>query len=865
MKRLIPCVVLLFIALQACKRESKDFSAISAIPKNAAIVIEMHKLHKAVSFLNESPLLQSGMTLPEVGSLQNLSSNVFEALNVNTKESSLKVYAYAQLAGADKYDWVICASTRGLKDFQGLNFNTEWALQKREYAQSQILILTRGEEKIYALNQNGLVAASLNENLIEEIIRNAENEISIAQNNMFKEHQKIATHSDPLTIFLNFEELPGMGKLLLQHSKPDWLQHFGTWAEIDISNENGNIILNGASINPDSSHTYINCFVHTGTAKISAPDIIPNNAAGAVMLGIEDFHRFHRQSDAYLKHWNLYRSVKKKRDALGVDLQTSFYPYIDEEFGVIYTEPKVNAAQSKMGYIKAKEAEKLMDILIDLSGEATENYREHLIFQLQRDKFLPATLGRAFKALNKPYFTQHDNWIVFANDPLVLRNAINAYIGEKTWSQSAGFQSIKSQFSASVNLWVLFKNQGAYNYSTLFMDDKTQRKAKKHKDVFSKPDWGGMQIINKGEASLIGGFIGMQADIAKDANQVWAIQLEAPIQSEPQFIYNHHTKQNDIVLQDSNNKLYWLNHKGEILWSAQIDGEILGKIEQVDLFKNNKFQLAFTTNKKFYILDRLGRNVAPFPITPPQEISAPLAVFDYDKSRNYRFIVCAGTQVFNYNKDGSIVKGWEFTKANDRISTKPKHYVLGGKDYVFFNDESGQFHVLNRRGETRVSLTNKMQVQDIYVQWGENLNNTRLVGTDNQDQLTYLFMNDKTDAVNVNMDEDLEHFTFDGKNMLLTAGSQLHNRHTDFPFTVDFESAIVHRPHLNTINDNPYFIATTEDDKIHLLGKDGEELPGFPVYGSTKASIGKFNKNGKIYLVGGTEDGTLYLYRISAN
>jgi len=859
--RLLLLLTIPFLAITSCQPDEKDFTALSAIPKNAAIIVEIHRLDKAQDFLESSSFLQSSLVLQDVNNINVLATNVLDAINQESEKSKAKVYAFAHLAGANKYDWVICTSEKELKG--NFVFTDEWIVTKRVYASGEILTFTKGELSIYAIQHFGIIAASLNENLIEEIIRKTENNISIENHTFFKEHENLATTSDPLTVYVNFSEISGIGKLLLQNSKPDWLNHFGTWVELDASEENGNIILNGASVNPDTSFTYLNCFKKTGSVKFSAPDIIPANAVAAVMLGTGDFQAYAENSDTYLKHWNLYRSAKKKRDAVGINIEQDFFPLIDNEFGVIYTEPKVSVSESKMAYVKMKDIEKAMELLINLSGEAEENYREHLIFQLKREKLLPAALGRAFKSLNTPYFAQHGDFVVFANSRLLLKTAINNYISNKTWSSSEGFQSVASQFSKSANIWTMVKNPGAFSLASMYMDDADKKAFGKNKKIFTEPDWAGVQITNKGEASLFSAYIGKQAEVAKAANQIWSIQLEAPLKGKPQFVWNHSTKQNDIIAQDENNKLYWLNYKGEILWSTQVEGGVIGKIEQVDLFQNKKLQLAFVTNSKFYILDRLGRNVAPFPVTIKGEVTAPLAAMDYDKSRNYRFLVCAGPKVYMYNKEAKIVDGWKFKKAKADIVAKPKHYVLGGKDYIFIADSEGKVKVLNRRGESRLDLKTPFNTNlHVYLNLGPSMAESRLASIDKQNHLTYLFLNDKTDEVEIDVDENLEHFVYDGMNMLFAGGNQLINKNIDFPFKKEFDEDILFEPSIHEASGATYFIATTRNEQIHALDKGGNELAGFPVYGNTNATIGKFNASGKTYLVGGTEDGTLFLYRI---
>jgi hypothetical protein len=62
-----------------------------------------------------------------------------------------------------------------------------------------------------------------------------------------------------------------------------------------------------------------------------------------------------------------------------------------------------------------------------------------------------------------------------------------------------------------------------------------------------------------------------------------------------------------------------------------------------------------------------------------------LAVFDYDKNRDYRiFIACADKKVYMFSKDGEPGDGWK-PKETDGIVTVPvQHFRFNAADYWFF-------------------------------------------------------------------------------------------------------------------------------------------------------------------------------------
>merc|ERR1711991_481190 len=137
---------------------------------------------------------------------------------------------------------------------------------------------------------------------------------------------------------------------------------------------------------------------------------------------------------------------------------------------------------------------------------------------------------------------------------------------------------------------------------------------------------------------------------------------DAPIAKPPQWIKNHRNKTMDIVIQDQNNVLYLFSNKGALYWKKQLSGPIIGKIEQVDLYKNRRLQMAFRTSDRFLILDRNGNIVEPFNKKIDSDEPNYLSVFDYDLNRNYRFLLVNGKKIQMFDRRGKIVSGFKLKK-----------------------------------------------------------------------------------------------------------------------------------------------------------------------------------------------------------
>ena len=153
----------------------------------------------------------------------------------------------------------------------------------------------------------------------------------------------------------------------------------------------------------------------------------------------------------------------------------------------------------------------------------------------------------------------------------------------------------------------------------------------------------------------------------------FSLMLPNDILMDPVFVTNHRSKEKEILTQDVANNLYLISNKGVVLWKRKLNGAVLGKVQQVDLYRNGRLQLAFATPNTMYVVERNGENVDGFPLKTKDEITQPLAIFDYDKQRNYRFLITQNTTLSMYDSKGESVEGFKY-EASKPIGTAPKTF-----------------------------------------------------------------------------------------------------------------------------------------------------------------------------------------------
>ncbi|MBK9176998.1 MAG: hypothetical protein IPM46_11840 [Flavobacteriales bacterium] len=153
---------------------------------------------------------------------------------------------------------------------------------------------------------------------------------------------------------------------------------------------------------------------------------------------------------------------------------------------------------------------------------------------------------------------------------------------------------------------------------------------------------------------------GTGAQMASDQRVLWECPLNALVLRKPDLVINHTNQTREVLVQDTSHRIHLISATGKLLWSRQLDGPILGRVHQVDRFKNGKLQLLFNSARSFYLIDRNGKDLGGFPVGFPAQATAPLAVFDYENTREYRVLVpLADGRIHNWGVDGLAVQGWE--------------------------------------------------------------------------------------------------------------------------------------------------------------------------------------------------------------
>lgn len=339
-----------------------------------------------------------------------------------------------------------------------------------------------------------------------------------------------------------------------------------------------------------------------------------------------------------------------------------------------------------MTILPLKSSEKLHFLLESLSDSVMQHtYMK--IYQL-RKSYIPI-LARYFPILSDSTLLLGvtENQLLFLNSKDVLQT-YNYWMNMDVSKSS--YYTFSAQHITSENI----KTSGYFNYIPIAM---TMPKDTVYYDFYADVS-----------SSVSGRYFAFELSLSishKDVSYLWTYHHHTGFQKIIGVLEDHKTNSNFVLVQDSANDLLCLDPNGECLWTYPLKNPVRSDVFVVDIFKNNKHQVIFNTDRTIYLLDRNGKDVGRFPLHFSSEITSPVQVFDYSKNKNYRiWFSTRNHYTYNYTLDGKMAEQFRPFYFEEMI-TQPLYFAsIGVSDYIMLISQTGKVLGISRKGEGRFKL-----------------------------------------------------------------------------------------------------------------------------------------------------------------
>ncbi|WP_394750105.1 ribonuclease HII [Spongiimicrobium salis] len=805
------------ILLFSCdQNRSRSNSLLDYIPEHNSVLIKVHGLAAFQNALKNNDFLKNQesstlneMILTKIQDLDFFQSSTQGLLTFSRTADSIPAFFYVT------QDSLYLFNEDAESKKETITFNS------RNYD-----AYIKGIDTVYSLTHNNALVLSSSKALIEEAIFKNKKPISEKLLRLYT----ISQSKRNSTLFIDPQKENPMITSLAKDELLGIPSFFSDWISLDISLSQKELNLNGVSTSVDSLKSYASLFKNTTPLVNTTPSFAPIQADAVLSYTFDQYDVFLKNQETYLENSTV--------------LDSTFNTV--EEIGSIYVKEKKAIVLNTYG------SERISTYLERIK-KASSFYQGNEIIDLNYADFLNVYFNPLIQGFKAEHYTVLENAFIFSADVEVLRMIISNYKNGTTFDKGPLFETTKGVMADEATVLFISNQNGITETLKSDFSSPFLKSLKKRSDAYT---FAAQMVADQNfyHTHLLAKQSEKESQI-NTTSPIFTLQIDDELATAPQFVINHNNKTKEIVVQDVQNNLYLISAQGKVLWKKKLKGSIQGKIAQVDLYKNGRLQLAFTTETQFLVLDRNGREVSGFKKSFKDGGLNPLAVFDYDKNRNYRFVITQGNKVMMYDRRGKTVNGFTYTTAESPVINIPKHFRIGTRDYLVFQLENGQFKILDRVGRTRVKVSENINFSNNSAYVYKN----KFTVTDDEGVLIQIDSRGRMSQTKLNLNRDhgmdatsktLVHLN---DNILSIKGKKL---------TLDF--GVYTKPKIFYLNTKIYVsLVDIQNQKVYLFDSNAALLQNFPVYGNSEIDLADIDKDGKLELVTKNEDNSVIVYRMN--
>jgi hypothetical protein len=854
------------------------------IPDNSALIFQFDKPSSFVDKLeDDNEVLQSALKSPEfkkveiqLNWLKDLlkenesyfdllaNSSLFVSIHPNEIKKTTSRLLLSQIEtnlGIDK-----------IRSLLGEKLGNKYAIaeiSERNFAGIKIIDAVN-EQTFYMTFKDGILLASSDLNLITKSLETYNStQSNFSKTSDFSQVQKTAGKKVDAKIYINYKNF---SELLKLHSSVEntevleWFSEFASWTEVDLIVKKDEILMTGFTSFKNKEFSFLNRINAQLPKKSLILNVCPFNTDILLRFGFSDYYSHYLSSHDEAKVPSLNYDLSQFLKLIGNEIAfgcnaNQISEFEDKSFAIINVKDRARA-------------EKLLGELAKITkGKRRSKINGYSINQIKNKEFLSSLFGNAFKSINKNYYLFMGDNIVFANSKEMLGNIIQMYDTGKTLDLNDNFKAFSDNLSSTDNISLFIKPKDIFYLFPKFMEPETSKVILGNKELINDLQGLSFQFSNDGKMAYTNFYLKLGTTFSEENLALWKIELDNEIVGKPSLVRNHATNKFMVLVFDKSSNLYLIDTDGQLLWKKRVDGLPQGEIHQVDYFKNGKIQYLFNTRDFIYLIDKNGNFVKNYPKKLNPASTNGLNVFDYNRKKDYRLMLAqADKKIYNYNINGSKVKGWKEPHTHNIVNESVKRVVANNKDFILITDIDNKTKIVNRKGKERINIkgsVNKARNSSFYV---NRTNSKGIILTTNQKgKLTYIKSNGRLDQTDFgaftkdhfflyedfNDDNSVDFIFVDGRKM------QVFDRYKKELFSYHFENEINIKPMFFSLGHKQSVlgVVSSQEKTIYLFDSKGNTIISRGLVGETPFTVGSLKNNRELNLV--TAAGSmLYNYRL---
>ncbi|MEQ9443498.1 MAG: hypothetical protein RIG62_30950 [Cyclobacteriaceae bacterium] len=736
------------------------------IPEDALWVYHSDQLPADWGRMQATPLGRALSTLPDVQPVVESIPSLDSIAELTSWLAGRSCYVTSQITGNDDLGFSFYVQANKTADagfWQAVEIkvqqSSDWQIEQRQYQGVTIKewVYTPSNARFSWIAIENFLMGSFTPFLVEDQIRRSP-PAEVAENSWRQAlFQNTLSQRDQGDLYVNGRQLGGLFSVFSSaapNKRMTIRDAFCRTMLLDLTIEEDQWLLNGFSeiggpSAQDQGQYYLSSFNKQTARPFQLSNYLPSRTASFYQFGFTNVQTW---ADQYTQFRNQYgpdsvvfQQLHRQFEEKTGKTLTEWFAWAGSEIGVMALEANATAPADKLIVVEIEDLASMENALQSFQDQDDSlSFREIFAGYTIRnfnDPTLPALLLGEFgeqehQPFSECFWFQDTSFLVMSNSVSALKRLISDQRTENTWSKSVRQARFLERsldpatFSIVLNLpryWEQWEGQLSPKWAGWAQAHKTTlRQLEKVAVQFSPVEdeyYSSIALTYQSQSGTVA---------AQGFSTVEQLLLDTTLISKPFVVRNHTNQQLEVLVQDQANNVQLADMSDQsIIWLDSLGATIRGDVFQIDYYRNNKLQYLFPSDSALHLIDRTGSYVPGFPLYLPSGVQIQyFSVFDYDQSRDYRFLVTdQDGKLWMYNQDRENLPGWNPLPLTVPLAEAPQHVRVRGKDCIIALQEDGLLHAFNRRGEEYPGFPMKWEQSchnPIFVEVGNNFAETKL-------------------------------------------------------------------------------------------------------------------------------------------
>jgi hypothetical protein len=513
----------LFVAYRYFLSGRSSYQSIYLVPKNAALIVESEAVFNAWEKVIHS---SAWKTISQIESLKELNDDIQYLDSLLSKKMFLfrllgkrKVTMSIHEYQTGKYDILYIVNLGKVSRLRNPEklitslFGRDYPITKRTYKDLPIYEMfdqNSGEMYIFSFIHDKLIL-SINYQLIEASIDEM-GKMTIGRDLSFIDVSKRISGKGLFTVYLCYHYLPSYLESLMGKSSDNIknLRNQLAYSAFSFTiSPSGLISLEGYTSVNDTVPSIYSTILETGNGGMQSPEIIPDKVASFIKISLENVHEYFRNSLIKLdpeEYQEYDATIRKVEEKYKINLDDNILNWIDDEIVLLQTQPSNLGRNNEFAAIIKARNKRAPERNLEYIGHQIEknspvkikkvDYEGYTITYISFPGLVKLFFGRMLEKIEKPYYTQIDEYVIFSNHPQTLKNIIDEYHKGNTLTNSEDYDGFVKQFSHRNSAFMYLNIPVMYSNLREFVGPETWQKLSKNKSYITHFPQAGIQLDN---------------------------------------------------------------------------------------------------------------------------------------------------------------------------------------------------------------------------------------------------------------------------------------------------------------------------------------------------------------------------------